>query len=97
VGGRSGVELHQHAKDVFGEPACGDAAAADGVDAGAEPLGVPAGGRAVEERANVGAAVGEAHDGLVAVRDEFVNSRCMSANASAALAAVNRLNASLPS
>jgi hypothetical protein len=40
--------LHQHAEDVFGEPAFGDAAVADGVDADAEPLGVPAGGRAVK-------------------------------------------------
>jgi hypothetical protein len=89
--------LEEHAEDVFGEPAFGDAAVADGVDAYAEPLGVLTGRRVVEEGADVVPLLLKRTMTFSPCAMSSWISRCMSAKAPAALAAVNRLNASLPS
>lgn len=86
-----GVELLQDPEDVLGEPGFGDAAVADAVDADAEPFGVFAGGGVARERADVGAAVGEADDDLVVAGDDLVDLEMDPVPAPAAFAAANAL------
>jgi hypothetical protein len=91
------VELNQHAQDVLGEPALGNASVSDSVDANADPASAFAGGRVTMNGPMLVPLLVNRSTTLSPLAMTSSISRCISLQALVSLAVKAALNAAFPS